>query len=231
MMIENNYLEESGGDVFHDILENDNKLIIIVTIIKILLWSAGILSLYMVLQELFSIIKSKPYQITSAIHLSIIIAVLISFDLLLVYRQWGDIAFIFLLAGFIVEIGLCLYETLFYVIKPVIKLFKSNFTSKQKFRTIISAFFYALAYICGLVYSYIIILLTIIPIIRHFFGQTDEYGDFHYYEFESNLEDTFFIMLSAIFLILSTFGMNVIHNVIEKKIKGKVSETDEDTYS
>ena len=220
MMMVTNY---PSSEVFHDRIDDDK----LIRTIQILSWPAGILSFCLVLQELFSIVKSKSYQITSAIHLSVIIAVLISFSLLLVYPKWEDIAMGFLIVVFFVEVGLCIYEILLYVVKPVIKLFKSDFTSKQKFRTIISASFYALAYICGLVYSYIIILLTIIPIISHFFGQADEYGDFHYYEFESNLEDTFFIMLSAIFLILSTFGMNVIHNVIEKKIKKEVSNTDE----
>ena len=230
LMIEKNILEESGAEVFKDIIENDNKLTIIGTIIKILLWSSGILSLCLVLQELFSIIKSKSYQITSAIHLSVIIAVLISFDLLLVYPKWEDIALGLLFVGFIVEVGLCIYEILLYVVKPVIKLNKSDFTSKQKLKAIINASFYALAYICGLVCSFVMIYNTICLIIEPSFKKYDAYGDV-YYDYGPGGSDNVALLiifyLLPLFFILSTFGMNIIHNVIEKKMKKEVSRTDE----
>ena len=220
IMIEKKCLEDHGGEVFGDLIANDIILKITGTFIIVLLWSACILSLCLVLQELFSIVSSKSYRITSAIHFSVIIAVVISYDLLF-YLKTEEMAALGLIFCLIVEVLLCIYETGLYVIKPVTKLFISDFSSKQKLKAIINASFYALAYLCGLVCSFVMIYNIIFLIIEPSFKKYDAYGDV-YYDYgpggSGNVALLIIFYLLPIFFILSTFGMNIIHNVIEKKI-------------
>lgn len=182
------------------------------------------------LQEFFSIFCGKPYRTTSYIHTFVVIVVLISYNLLW-FTPWinQESVFVLLGIGFIVEAGVCIYEIVSYVIKPLIKLFKSGLASSQKFKTIFKAYLYVLAYRFVVVCFLIMLCYVVLLIVEPSFKKIDDYGDVYYDYGPGGFGNVALLITGSLLpfiLILLTFCMNIIHYVIENKIRDGVNEFD-----
>lgn len=214
-------LSESG-ERFQEIKDDNVGLKIIEIISKSLIWLAGIMSLWLISIELIAVLRDKPFLVTTRIHL-ILIAILLVCELLLLLTKSDVLFSLFvglLILGFVMETCLCIYEVIIHVIKPIKKLRKDDYSSKLKRKIITRASFYPFSYIIGLAVSTFFLLKVIFLIIDPLFAKVDDYGEV-YYDYGpggiGNIGMLILFCILPIFLILSTFSMNIFHNEIRKR--------------
>lgn len=220
IMFEMNLLQETG-ERFQEIKDDNNGLKIIDIIIESLILSVGIMSLWLIFIECIAILRDRPFLTTTRIHL-LLIALFIFLELLIVLTELDFLFYVFcflLIVGFIMEIILCIYEGIKHVIKPIIKLCKDDYSSKQKLKISTRASFYAFSYIIGLIIGFFFLFMIILAITDPLFAKVDDYGDVYYDYGPGGLGNFGMILFFCglpIFLILSTFSMNIFHNEIIK---------------
>lgn len=232
LLSEMDILSESG-ERFQEIKDDSIGLKIIEIISKSLIWPAGIVSLWLIFIELKAILKDRPFLITTGIHFALI-ALLLTCGLLMLFTKSEVFLSLFsglLFFGLILETCLCIYEAIIHVIKPIIKLCKDDYSSKIKRKIITRASFYPFSYIIGLAVSTFFLLMVILFIIDPLFEKVDDYGDV-YYDYGpggfGSIVTLILFCILPIFLILSTFSMNIFHNEIKKRqISQPVNSTTE----